>query len=357
MGPSVHISKNKFYEVLEKRIFEYKEGLFGNQINQGMNLSMLQYSLYSINQLKIIDSESNLFGHNFWGYGVNNITVGKESYSHIDVEQIKKIGKLNKHHEDYRILLLLIFKVENKALYANFFSIDTCKPSFNSNLNIKYDLKNFDNAELKLRSNNNIFVDFLFKGNDYPLSFQIETYHVGGYLSGIQLAQYYINKIKELANEAKIKENLLKSNDDEISELNRKVDRLEKILRNLITDTLVREKGQVDFEDLLSGDPKRDVRSRIKNYLKIHPNKTMEDFKTLKNVSQFLDIDHIKKIILKFEYWPYFLVKFKNREKTELYFDQLSQIRHVIKHNREMSDLILYEGKASIEWLEMVIKR
>lgn len=355
MNESSHITKNKFYEVIQKRLHEYREAIFGNRLLHGMSLMMLQSSEFSINELKLIDSQMNLFGSDFWGYGINKISIGKESYSHLDVEQIKKIGKLNKHHEDYRILLLLIFKVENNALYANFFSIDTCKPNFNSNLNIKYDLKNFDNAELKLRANNNIFIEFLFKGNDQSVSFQIETYHVGGYLSGIQLAQYYVNNIKDLADEAKNKENL-KPNVDQISELNKKVDKIESELRSLIGDTLIKETGKDDFESLLTGEPKKDIRNRIKNHLEIHPNKTIEDFKTFRTISQFLDIDHLKKIILKLEYWPYFSIKFKNKEKAERYFNQFSQMRHVIKHNREMTDLILHEGKASMEWLEMVIK-
>lgn len=356
MNESNHISKNKFYEVIQKRIYEYREAIFGNRLYHGMTLMMLQSSEFSINELKLIDSQINLFGSDFWGYGINKISIGKESYSHLDVEQIKKIGKLNKHHEDYRILLLLIFKVENNALFANFFSIDTCKPSFNSNLNIKYDLKNFDNVELKLRTNNNIFIEFFFKGNDQPMSFQIETYHVGGYLSGIQLAQYYVNKIKELANEAKNNEKL-NQNLHETSDLNKKIDKIESELRSLIADTLINETGKNDFESLLSGEPKRDVRNRIMNYLDIHPNKTIEDFKTFSAISQFLDIDHLKKIILKLEYWPYFSIRFKNKEKVEKYFNQLSQMRHVIKHNREMTDLILHEGKASIEWLEIVIHK
>jgi hypothetical protein len=173
-------------------------------------------------------------------------------------------------------------------------------------------------------------------------------------LSGIQLAQYYYNKIKDMADEAKNKKNL-KTHIDEISELNKKIDKIESELRSLIGDTLIKETGKYDFGSLLFGEPKRDIRNRIKNHLEIHPNKTIEDFKTFKTVSQFLDIDHLKKIILKLEYWPYFSIQFKNKEKVEKYFNQLSQIRHVIKHNRVMTDLIFHEGKASIEWLEMVM--
>ena len=356
MNESSHITKNKFYEVIQKRLHEYREAIFGNRLYHGMSLMMLQSSEFSINELKLIDSQMNLFGSDFWGYGINKISIGKEGYSHLDVEQIKKIGKLNKHHEDYRILLLLIFKVENNALYANFFSIDTCKPSFNSNLHTKYDLRNFDNAELKLRTNNNIFVELFFKGNDHPLSFQIETYHVGGYLSGIQLAQYYVNNIKDLADEAKNKENL-KPDVDQISELNEKIDKIESELRKLIGDTLIKETGKDDFETLLTGGTRGQLKRRIKQHVDKHPNKIDSDFKSLKRAIQFCDIEDLKKTILKLEYWQFFELKFQDKLKVEKYFDYLGELRNVIKHKRELTNLVLHEGMAAIEWFEMTLEK
>jgi hypothetical protein len=356
MNDSRHITKNKFYEVIQKRLYEYREAIFGNSLSQPMSLMMLQSAQYSINQLKIIDSQINLFDSVFWGYGINNISVGNESYSHLNVEQIKRIGGLNKHHEDYRIFLLLIFKVEKCALFANFFSIDSCKPNFNSNLNIKYDLKNFDNAELKLRTNNNIFIEFFFKGNDQPMSFQIETYHVGGYLTGIELAKYYVNKIKELADEAKNKENL-KADVDEISELDKKIYKIERELRRLIGNTLMKETGKNDFESLLSGKAKEQIKRKLIQHVKKHPNKKYSDFKLLDRAIQFCDIEDLKKTILKPEYWQFFELRFQDKLKVEKYFDNLSELRNVIRHKRELTNLVMYEGKAAIEWLEMVIDR
>ena len=62
MSSDNHIAKNKFYEVLEKRLQEYREGIFGNRMTLGINLDMLQAMLYSSNQLKMIDSQTSLFG-------------------------------------------------------------------------------------------------------------------------------------------------------------------------------------------------------------------------------------------------------------------------------------------------------
>lgn len=354
MNEYSHITKNKFYEVIQKRLQEYREAVFGNQLYHGMSLMMLQSSEFSINELKLIDSQMNLFGSGFWGYGINKISIGNESYSHLDVEQIKKIGKLNKHHEDYRILLLLIFKVENNALYGNFFSIDTCKPGFNSNLNIKYDLKNFDNAELRVRANNNIFIEFFFKGNDQPMSFQIETYHLGGYLSGIQLAQYYITNIKEVADDVKNKESL-KQDVEEILEVKKKIDEIETQLRNYISETLIKETGEYDFEVFLSSESKYQVKRRIKQHVYKHPNLNVSDFKSIRRAIQFFDIEHLKIIILKSENWNFFEFRFQDKLNVEKYFGYFSHLRNVIKHNRDMTNIILFEGKAALEWLQMVM--
>ncbi len=353
MNLSKHISKNRFYEVLEKRLYEYREAIFGNRMTQGMSLAMLQATIYNIDQLKILDSQTSLFGSGFWGYGINEISIGKETHSHLDVQVIKKTAGLNKHHESYRILLLLIFKIENEALLFNFFALDTCKVSFNSNINLKYKLSDLDNAELRVRGNN-IFIDLIFKALEKPVTFQIETYHVGGHLSGMALARYYIDTITKLAIDIKKREEKITGEKD-IGGLNKRIDKIENELRFLIAETLRNETGKEDFESLLTGDAKREVRERIKKFLDINPHKTKEDFKSLKIASQFLDIAHLKKIILKAEYWPYFALKFRDHEKTHKYFDQFSEIRHAVKHAREITELVLLEGNAAMKWLEIVI--
>jgi len=33
----------------------------------------------------------------------------------------------------------------------------------------------------------------------------------------------------------------------------------------------------------------------------------------------------------------------------------LSEARHVVKHTRDMTNFVLFEGKAAVEWLEMVL--
>lgn len=202
MNINKHISKNYFYEILEKRLRSYEEAILGTRKIFGMQHAMMTSLLYNIQEIKKLDSENNFFGSNFWGYGINKICNGNEEYFHQDVEVIKKIPGLNKHGEDYRKLLLLIFKIENNALFVSTFCIDTCRYNVTSDINTKYDLKDFQNARMKTHENA-IYVEFSFKDVKNPISFQIDTFHFpGDNLSGGQLAKYYIDKAKELANEA-----------------------------------------------------------------------------------------------------------------------------------------------------------
>jgi hypothetical protein len=232
--------------------------------------------------------------------------------------------------------------------------MDTCSVKFTSKINNKFYLRDFDNASFRYQGNS-IFIDLTFKKVERPVSFQIETYVIGGNLSGMQLAKYYMNSITNFANEVKKSENLGADKESETSYLNKKIDEVEINLRNVIVDILCRETGREDFQTLLTGDAKSQVKRRIEQHVAKHPNMNEVDYKLLKDAIQFCDIEHLKKTVLKPEYWAYFKFKFKDKAKVEKYLDQLSEVRHVVKHTRDMTDFILFEGKASIEWLEMVL--
>lgn len=208
METTKHISKNEFFEVLEMRLYAYEEAIMATRAVSGMQLHMRTCSVLNIQTIKNLDSQNNLFGDGFWRYGINNICDGIEANHQPDVEAIKRIPGLNKHHAAYRNLLLLFFRIESKALFVSTFSVDSCRPSVNYNLNVKYELKDFNNAVIKGRPDATI-IEFSFRNIEKPISFQLETYSFGGRsLSGGQLAKYYIDTIKELASKLQREEEL-----------------------------------------------------------------------------------------------------------------------------------------------------
>ncbi len=205
MYSSTHISKEMFFSIIQKRLFRYIEAIFGTR---GGAVNVASAMHYSIEKMKSIASQDNYFGKSFWGYGINSICDGKEMHSNHDVEVIRAINELNKHHESYRNLLVLVFNVENGFLFVSIFSIDSCTGSVNSNVNTKYDLKDFDNARIVTR-NGKLIVEFVFKNLEKAVSFQVDDYNFPQNLSGGQVAKYYIDSIKKLAAEVP-KENGLK---------------------------------------------------------------------------------------------------------------------------------------------------
>ncbi|MEO8414597.1 MAG: hypothetical protein ABI472_13100 [Ginsengibacter sp.] len=191
-----HITKQYFFEIIQKRFNEYEEAIFGTR--PGSRLHMMSVSLYNIQELKKEVENYKLAGDFFWGFGFNKICDGEHEYNTHDVFEIKKIGGLNKHHEPYRIMQLLMFKVENEHMYVCTFSFDTCKINYSYNLNIKYSLKDFENALIK-KSINSTIIEFIFKSAEKPIRFQIDTYHYGrNTLSGEQLVKYYHDKMIEI---------------------------------------------------------------------------------------------------------------------------------------------------------------
>lgn len=173
------------------------------------------------------------------------------------------------------------------------------------------------------------------------------TTNVAVIYQGLRITKSGIQEI-----EAKLRKTE-KLNKDLIN-LNETIDLLEKKLRKIIIEILIQNTGKDDFESILTGEAKQQVRRRIEQHIEKHPNKTKEDFKPLKTAIQFCDIEHLKKIILREEYWGWFGTIFQNKSKVENYFNQFSELRHVVKHGREMTNLVLREGQAAIEWFEMI---
>lgn len=326
----------------------------GTRQAQGMEMAMSLAIHHNMDSLRRLDSLNSLFGSAFWGYGINSISDGIETHSHHDVEVIRGIPGLNKHHEAYRKLLLLSFKVEQGSLYVSSFSIDSCKAEVNSNINTRYDLNDFQNATMKTRPNA-IFVEFVFKGVAKPISFQVDTYHFGGYnLSSQQLAKYYIDSIKEMAK--KLLSIEASSNGTKELNLNKDIEKMEKVLRGIVVDTLCVSKRKSDFSELLTGDVKSQVKNRIKEHMALHPNLKDSDFASLTTAIQFCDIEHLKRIILKTENWIYFENFFKDKDKVLKYFEGFNNLRKAIMHSREVTELVKLEGKAAMEWFTMIIK-
>lgn len=354
MSKEQHITESQLSEILNKRMDEYFIAITGNTGSGARAMHIKTAQRINIQTVQTQCKKSKLFEGDFWGYGINSICDGTEIHSSTDVENFKRLQELNKHHNENRFLWLLTFKVEGENLFVSIFCIDSATFGVNSNLNTKYDLKDFKNARIRKRGNIT-YVDIIFENLDKPIHFQIDNYAQGGKLNGERLAEYYIEQITERAEAIKENHKVVKEVVSERKLIEDDVDIIEHKLRDIFVKTIVNKTGKENYEDIITGSPKSDLRRRIKQHVDKHPRENIADYKTLKNAIEFADIEHLKLVILKESNWQYFEPIFKTKEATEKYFNQLSQIRHPLKHSRKLTDLVKLEGMVSIEWFKQVI--
>ncbi|WP_194778063.1 hypothetical protein [Pararhodonellum marinum] len=354
MSKEQHISESQFSEILNKRMDEYFIAITGNTGSGARAMHIKTAQRINIQTVQTQCKKSKLFAGDFWGYGINSICDGTEIHSSTDVENFKRLEELNKHHNENRFLWLLTFKVEGENLFVSIFCIDSATFGVNSNLNTKYDLKDLKNARIRTRGNIT-YVDFIFENLEKPIHFQIDNYAQGGKLNGERLAEYYIEQITKKAEEIKGNHQVAKSVVSERKLIENEVDVIEHKLRNFFVDTLVKKTGKENYEDIITGSPKNDIRRRIKQHVDQHPRENIDDYKSLKNAIEFADIEHLKLVILKDSNWRHFEQIFKTKDATEKYFNQLSQIRHPLKHSRKLTELVKLEGMVSIEWFNQVL--
>lgn len=353
MSKEQHISESQFIQILHRRMDEYFVGITGNEGSSSRAMHFKTAQRINIQNVQTQAKKSNLYNSGFWGYGINSISDGTEIHSSLDVEDFKRIQGLNKHQNEHRLFWLLTFKIEDESLFVSIFCVDTARFNVNSNINTKYELKDFKNTRLRMRGNT-IYIDIFFNNLDKPIHFQLDTYAQGGKLSGQQLAEYYIEQITRRAETIKSKHQTIEDAKIVRSELEIDVDRLEIKLRELFVNILEKETGKDEYQDIITGSPKTDLRRRIKKHVDLHPEENIEDYNLLKNAIQFADIEHLKLIILKDANWNFFQPIFQNKIATEKYFNQLSQLRHTLKHSRKLTDLVRLEGMASLEWFNQI---
>lgn len=322
MNKEQHISENQLIEILNKRMDEYYTAITGNQYSGMRGAYIKTAQRINIQKVNAQLKKSNLFSGEFWGYGINSISDGNEVHSTLDVENFKKIQDLNKHHHDQRFLWLLTFKIEAESLFVSIFCIDTATFNVNSNLNSQYDLIHFQNARVRTRVNIT-YVDFIFKNLEKPIQFQIDSYAQGGKLHGEQLAEYYVEQITEKARLIKESNKVIEKTKSESKLIEEDVDAIEQKLRAVFNNVLESATGKKNYQDIITGNPKSDLKRRIKQHVDLHPKESISDYDLLKDAIDFADIEHLKLTILKDANWQFFEPIFKTKEASEKYFNQL----------------------------------
>ena len=190
-----HIPKHTFFDLIRKRLMRYMDAIWGRGCWSPNVASAIHYNCEKMQRLQIADD---YLGNKFWGYGINRICDGQEWHKLLDIQEIEKLTEPNKHHQPYRFLGVLTFKVQEESLYVSTFVLDSVSVGVEARMNSRYFLRNFDNARVTT-INNKLHIEFIFQNALHPITFQLDDYYVPGHLDSESLAQYYIEAIKKEA--------------------------------------------------------------------------------------------------------------------------------------------------------------
>lgn len=349
MNPSIYINQSDFEQLIQRRIFEYAEGIASNM--SGMRHHLISIWGSNSNTIKRLDSQFQLFGKGFWGYGVNYICNGKEKFSNYEISEVKGLNELNKHQK-YNWLWVVIFKIEGDFFVYSTFGMDTCRASMNTTLLKKIPLANFQDVTIKIIGQR-IFLEISLRDSDKPFSFEVDKYHYSENTPE-RIAKYYRDNIL-----AKIP--LQKANhiSKEITEpdFNGAIEIIELELRRLVNQMLVQTESKEDFNQLIfDSNIHRRVSENIDKWVSKHPGTHKSDFRTFASCSQFLDLMDLFTIVGNKAAWSLFSDVFRNKDILQKHFGQIGELRNAIRHSRQIIELVEVEGRASIIWFKMALK-
>lgn len=134
------------------------------------------------------------------------------------------------------------------------------------------------------------------------------------------------------------------------------VDLIEKQLRILKNDILVSKLGTTEAKRIVLPHLQPKIEERISKLLRDHPGTPASKYETFESQLPFFDMSEYFDMIANANYWPHFKDTFNNKENLSKHIVQLSNLRNTIRHGRELTDLILAEGQASIVWFKMALK-
>lgn len=192
------MTKNEFFQNIDLRLKKYPKLLAPN-IWQIQN-AYFQAAMCVADELKSHFNRFKTDDGDFWGYGINSVSDGKEKNTNLDVEKIQYTEPLNRHRNPQCCnLAFILFKIKDYKFHYKIFSINIPIAKMNTDVG-NVPLTSFESAKLKTRhypdlpSMPDVFVELKFSNKDIPISFQIDPM-----LSAQIVGSLYIEKIEEFS--------------------------------------------------------------------------------------------------------------------------------------------------------------
>jgi hypothetical protein len=343
------MSKEDMYHKLQFRMREYSKAI---SPGDGPTLhTVVTHWLYFEQNLRNLDNQYNLFGREFWGYGINSVSNGKKLSTNLDVAVIAKLYGSVSHHS-HPTFNLIIFKVEGEEFIYSTFCFNIFNMKWESDPLQRMNLQHLINVKPKIESQN-IFVELEFDNCPLPISFQMDTFytHNGDPSS---LSKAYIDYIQKFAAEAKAKN--VQPVIDDFTELDRTIDLIEQTLRRVINSEVTSNVTPNNFKQIVKQPTQGNVEKKIEKFVRDHPGSSISEFRSLESCLQFFDFMDYHTLITNKAYWPYFVKYFNHEGNLEKHAIQLGNLRNAIRHSRDKTELVVAEGRASIIWFKAALK-
>lgn len=136
----------------------------------------------------------------------------------------------------------------------------------------------------------------------------------------------------------------------ELRVINDQIEELELKIRDVIA---LKINGQ--YKEFIAGHVQDKVSRRIENTLKKNPSLSLEHFSSTRKKLDYFDLQEYCDVITAKQTWEFFEPMFKNKSQVMEKFSKLGELRNGIRHSREVGEVALLEGKASIIWFNSLI--
>lgn len=140
--------------------------------------------------------------------------------------------------------------------------------------------------------------------------------------------------------------------DIENNRINEEIEKIELEIRKIIGEKI----DIKTYNETVSQNIRDKVSLRIESHLKKYPVNSNDYYEKVENKLNFFDLMECCEIITNKKNWLLFEEYFKSKSNLTDKFNKLSELRNCLRHSRELNEIILFEGKASIIWFQKILK-
>ena len=134
------------------------------------------------------------------------------------------------------------------------------------------------------------------------------------------------------------------------------IDRFESDLRTFIDTILKESQGEDYWKLVIPAQTQRNVKERINQYLKHHPDKSWYDFTSGESRLTFCDMSDYELIILAKNNWPYFGPIVRSQDEFSRYIKSIIRFRNSVKHGRDIDLVERLMGEAGLIWFHRILE-